>query len=133
MIHKRREGLVVAGTVVLSTTYLFQLFIAAEVAVTANYTCNYCSKQAGLLLIPIAGPWLGARVSGYSVWWSVPGDGSSLTYLIWSGLEAAGAAMLIVGLVGHDVPEEPASKGRNLTFFPFVAPQAEGLSALMHW
>ena len=133
MIHERRWGLIVAGYVVTSTTYVFQLFIAAEVAATANYTCNYCSKQAALLLIPIAGPWLGGRVSDYSVWWSVPGDGTRQAYLIWSGLEAAGAAMLIVGAVGHDVPQDPSAQRRSLTFMPFATPRTEGFLVSMRW
>jgi hypothetical protein len=49
------------------------------------------------------------------------------------GIEAVGVTVLIVGLVGHDVPAPPTSQGRNLTFLPIVTPQAEGLSVLMHW
>ena len=48
------------------------------------------------------------------------------------GIGAVGGTLLIVGLVGHDVPA-PTPQGRNLAFVPFVTPQAEGLSMLMHW
>ncbi len=50
-----------------------------------------------------------------------------------AGVEAVGLTVLIVGLVGHDVPAPPTPQGRNLTFLPLVTPQAEGLSVLMHW
>ena len=43
-----------------------------------------------------------------------------------------GGTLLIVGLVGHDVPAR-APQGRNLAFLPFVTPQAEGLSMAMRW
>ena len=43
-----------------------------------------------------------------------------------------GGTLLIVGLVGHDVPA-PTPQGRNLAFLPFVTPQAEGLSMAMRW
>jgi hypothetical protein len=49
------------------------------------------------------------------------------------GIEAVGVTVLIVGIVGHDVPAPPTPQGRDLTFLPFVTPQAEGLSVLMHW
>ena len=49
------------------------------------------------------------------------------------GIEAVGVTLLIVGIVGHDVPAPPTLQARNLTFLPFVTPQAEGLSVLMHW
>jgi hypothetical protein len=48
------------------------------------------------------------------------------------GIEAVGAALLAVGLVGHEVPA-PALLGRNVAFLPFATPQAQGLSMSMHW
>lgn len=48
------------------------------------------------------------------------------------GIEAVGVTVLIVGLLGHDVPA-PTPQGRNLAFLPFVTPQAEGLSMAMRW
>jgi hypothetical protein len=48
-------------------------------------------------------------------------------------IEAVGVTVLIVGIVGHDVPAPPTLQARNLTFLPFVTPQAEGLSMSMHW
>ena len=45
---------------------------------------------------------------------------------------ALGGSLMIVGLVGHDVPA-PTPQGRNLAFLPYVTPQAEGLSMSMRW
>ena len=106
--------------------YVLQVLAAAGISLSAtDSSCSECSKQAKLFLIPIVGPSLGSRAD--------PQPGSILPYLIWGGLEAAGATMLIVGLVGHDVPLEPIAQGRSFTFLPFVTPQAEGLSLSMHW
>ena len=46
---------------------------------------------------------------------------------------ALGGTLLIVGMVGHDVPAPPTPQGRNLTFLPFVTPQSEGLAMSMRW
>jgi hypothetical protein len=45
---------------------------------------------------------------------------------------ATGGTLLIIGLIGHDVPS-PTPQGRNLAFLPFVTPKAEGLSMAMRW
>jgi hypothetical protein len=128
MIHEPRRGFVLAGSLVLLPAYIVQVLAAAGTSLSAtDSSCSCYSKEAKLFLIPIAGPWLASRAAPQQE------QGSPLPYLIWGGLEAAGAAMLIVGLVGHDVPQEPFARGRNLTLLPFVTPQAEGLSFLMHW
>jgi hypothetical protein len=49
------------------------------------------------------------------------------------GIEAVGATLLIVGIVGHDVPAPPTPQGQNLTFLPLVTPKTEGLSMSMRW
>ena len=109
--------------------YLLQVVAAAGTSLSATFsTCNSCySTEAKLLLIPIAGPWLANRATPQQE------QGSSTPYLIWGGLEAAGLALVLVGLIGHDVPQEPIPQGPNLTLLPLVTPQAEGLSVLMHW
>ena len=89
---------------------------------TYDEPCSYCEKAAALTLIPIVGPWLGSREAG------TPDDKSAL---IFGGIEAAAVAMLVVGLVGHDVPEEP--EGSKVSLAPFVTPEAGGLSLRMRW
>jgi hypothetical protein len=126
MVHKKRRGFVVAGAIVFGLLYSVQLI--AALGVGASYDdqgCNsVCSNQQGLLLLPIAGPWLSDGAD--------PHHGSLTPDLIYGVVEAAGLAMLLVGLVGHDVLEAP-KPDRNLTFLPFVTPQAEGLSMAMRW
>jgi hypothetical protein len=129
MIHKRRDGLLIAGGIMIVPAYLLQVVAAAGTSLSGTFSgCPSCYKKQGdLLLIPIAGPWLANRAAPQQE------RGSSTPYLIWGGLEAAGLAMVLVGLIGHDVPQEPIPQGPSLTLLPFVTPQAEGLSVLMHW
>ena len=128
MIHERRGGFFLAGTIVFGATYALQLLAAFAVTVvgSGDGQCDSsCSNQAGLALLPIAGPWLSDGTD--------PHHGSRTPDLIFGGIEAAGLAMLIVGLYGHDVLVGPPPEDRNLTFLPFVTPQAEGLSMAMRW
>jgi hypothetical protein len=129
MIHKPRDGLLIAGGLMLVPAYVVQLVAAWGVSLSGtDSTCTSCySKEADLLLIPIFGPWLANRAAPKQE------QGSSTPYLIWGGLEAAGLAMVLVGLAGHDVPQEPMPQGPKVGLLPFVTPQAEGLSVLMHW
>jgi hypothetical protein len=125
MVHKKRRGFVVAGAIVFGLLYSVQLIAALGVGAADDQGCNsVCSNQQGLLLVPIFGPWLSDGAD--------PHHGSLTPDLIYGGIEAAGLAMLLVGLVGHDVPAGP-TRDRNLTFLPFVTPQAEGLSMAMRW
>ena len=78
------------------------------------------------MLIPIVGP------AVISLDPPRQGAASLALGLTLSGLELAGMAMLIVGLIGHDVPQPPYSYG-PVAFLPFVTPKAEGLSVSMHW
>ena len=112
----------------LGTTYGLQLLAALALAAgdPGEGGCSSCN-QAGILLVPILGPVV--------VSLDPPGqDAASLAIgFTFAGLELAGAAMLIVGLIGHDVPQAPNSSYGRIAFLPLVAPQAEGLSMLMHW
>src|SRR3954452_8000062 len=88
--------------------------------------CSSCSNGAGILLIPILGPVV--------VSLDPPGQGAGSLAIGFTlgGLELAGAAMLIVGLIGQDVPQAPYSYGR-IAFLPFVAPQTQGLTMSRRW
>jgi hypothetical protein len=128
MIHEPRQGFVSAGGIVFGATYALQLLAAFAVAVSGTDSggCSYCSNQAGILLIPILGPVV--------VSLDPPGQGAGSLAIGFTlgGLELAGAAMLVVGLIGHDVPQAPYSYGR-IAFLPFVAPQTQGLTMSMRW
>ena len=129
MIHEQRGGFVTAGGIVFGATYGLQLLAAFALAVGGSADgggCSSCSNGAGILLIPILGPVV--------VSLDPPGQGAGSLAIGFTlgGLELAGAAMLIVGLIGHDVPQAPYSYG-GIALLPFVTPKAEGLSASMRW
>jgi len=125
MVHAPRAGFLIAGVVVAVPAYLLQMLSSLAYSPTIqtyDQPCSYCAKAAALTLIPIVGPWLGSREAG------TPDDEGAL---IFGGVEAAAVAMLIVGLVGHDVPQQPEEAKVSLA--PFVTPQTEGLSLRMRW
>ncbi len=109
-------------------TYALQLLAAFALAVSGTDSGggSSCSNGAGILLIPILGPVV--------VSLDPPGQGAASLAIGFSlgGLELAGAAMLVVGLIGHDVPEAPYSYSR-VAFLPFVAPRSQGLTMSMRW
>ena len=111
------------------TTYALQLLAAFAVAVSGpaeGNGCSSCSNQAAILLVPVFGP---AIVS-----LDPPGQGAASLAIGFtlSGLELAGVAML-VGVIGHDVPQTAYSSYSRIAFLPFVAPQAQGLTMSMRW
>jgi hypothetical protein len=129
MIHERRQGFVTAGGIIFGTTYALQVLAALAVAAAGSVDgngCGSCSNGAAIMLIPVVGP---AVIS-----LDPPGQGSASLAIgfTFSGLELAGMTMLIVGLIGHDVPQ-PAYSYSRIAFLPFVAPQAQGLSMSMRW
>jgi hypothetical protein len=85
--------------------------------------CNTCSTQAALFLIPVAGPWLAdsdPRSQGFNA--------------AWSGIEAASLTMLIVGLVGREVPDVPArALPGKVSVVPMMTAKVEGLSLRWSW
>ena len=126
-IHRKRDGFVLAGGLMLVPAYVVQVVAAAGISLSnTDSNCSSCySKETKLLLIPIAGPWLANRAAPQQE------QGASWPYLLWGGLEAAGVAMILIGLVGEDVPQDP--QAWHVAFLPFVTPQAEGLSLSMRW
>ena len=80
--------------------------------------------QAGLLtLIPIVGPWPGPSEINEPI----PFEWA----LAWSAIEVGALAMLIAGIVGHDVLRQPAA--RKVSLAPFATPDASGLSLRLRW
>ncbi len=125
MIHKPRAGFLVTGVAIAIPAYLLQMLSTLAYSPTIqtyDEPCSYCAKAQALTLIPIVGPWLGAREAG------TPNDPFAL---ILGGIEAAAVAMIVVGVVGHDVPAEPERSRVSLS--PFVTPQAGGLSLHLRW
>jgi hypothetical protein len=125
MVNKPRTGFLVAGLTTFLPAYLLQAVLAFGVAMSGiDGLPGYNYGEAGLLtLIPIIGPWVGPSSVGepLSFQWA----------LAWGAIEAAGMAMFITGIVGHDVREEPAAP--KLSLAPFVTPEAHGLSLSLRW
>ncbi len=125
MIHEPRVGFLITGVVIAAPAYLLQILLTTAYSPTIqtyDEPCSYCAKAAALTLIPIVGPWLGSRAAG------TPDDKGALVF---GGIEAAAVAMIVIGLVGHDVPAEP--EGSKVSLAPFVTPEAGGLSLRLRW
>jgi len=84
-----------------------------------------CNDVKSYLWIPIAGPaLLSAQDSG---------DGDAFL-IFWSAAQAAGAVMLVVGLMGHDVMEyRMARGGPTFRLAPLLARDASGMALTARW
>ena len=132
MIHQQYLGWFVAGRLVFGISYGLAVIPGAIYAlvpspppnsISSDVACDSaCKSQGALLLIPVVGPLfaIGGKVG-----------------LVWSGVQTAGLAMLLVGLVGHDVPQPRPSKESPTTskvsVVPFITAQGGTLSMRMAW
>jgi hypothetical protein len=90
--------------------------------------CSDCHSQSLLVSIPVAGPWAAN--------FSAPPDERVPTSFVavWSGLEAAGLAMIIAGVIGHDVTRNIRSRtSAKVSVVPLVTSQAGMLSLRSSW
>lgn len=137
-IHKPYLGLVLGGRIVFGISYGIAAVIGGIFALTPSPPPNSisddvvcdstCKKEGALLLVPVVGPLL-----SFNLW---PHDATATEVsLVWSGIEAAGLATVIVGLIGHDVPltplptESPAPG--KVSLVPLVTPAGGTLSMRM--
>jgi hypothetical protein len=132
MIHESYLGWSVAGRLVFGISYGLAVIpglIYALVpspppnSISSDVACDStCKSQGVLLLVPVAGPLLGT---------------DNKVGLLWSGIQAAGLAMLIVGLIGHDVPQTQLSTESptpsKVSVVPFIMAQGGTLSMRMAW
>jgi len=116
-VHRPRRGLVTGGAITFGVTW--------GIAATISLMCSgSCSSDADYLWVPIAGPLFLADNSS---------DGIGFL-LLWSASQAVGAAMLIVGLVGHDVMEYQVAKGGpTLHLTPMLARDTGGMALTARW
>lgn len=124
-VNRPYTGLAITGTAILIPTYLLQLLSTLAYSPTIqtyDEPCSYCARAQSLNLIPIAGPWLAAGEAG---------ETDERFALAIGAVEAGAAALLIIGLIGHDVPVEP--DGPKVSLAPFVTTDAKGLSVHMRW
>jgi hypothetical protein len=127
-IHRPRIGLLVAGTIVFGLVYGITLMAAIISWDGVDGPCSDCHSQSLLWSIPIAGPWAANS--------SAPPDERVSTWFVaaWSGLEAASIAMIIAGVIGHDVTVNTASATpAKVSVVPLVTPQAGMLSLRASW
>ena len=138
MIHEKRPWLAVPGAFVFGLSYgvafivggIFVLTPSPPASSVSNdLACDSaCKKQGALLMIPVAGPLL-----SFELW---PHNATDTEVaLVWSGLEAVGLTMLIVGMIGHDVPLEPLPTvpGTTVSIVPSVTPEGGMLSLRTPW
>ena len=120
-VHRPRRGLVTAGAITFGVTW----GIAATVSVLLNCSGIDCSDVKDYLWVPVAGPALVAARS----------DGGGDAFLIfWSAGQAAGAVMLVFGLIGHDVMEyRMARGGPTLRLTPLLARETSGMALTARW
>ena len=125
-IHRSRKGLVIAGAVTFGVSYGIATALGAWVGTHHTSDCVDCGKTAALFAIPVAGPWVAEASS--------PRPSTTWPWAAWSGVEAAGLALLIVGLVGEDVPVEPLPRAvARVTVVPTFTPDLSALSLHVIW
>jgi hypothetical protein len=138
MIHQRRNGLLRAGEVVFGLSYGVAL-LGSLVLWTSKIGLDpedgpcgpICNKLAVSMLIPVAGPLI-----AYTQVQKGGNPGPLLLFAgVWSGVEAAGLAMFIVGVIGHDVPQETIVTVRHtrISVVPFVTPGGGMLALRTPW
>ena len=122
-VHRARRGLVVGGAV----TFLVSWSIAATVSyllINETDCTGSCRAAKNYLWIPVVGP----AVVGAS------GSSDPGVFYLWSAAEAAGVAMFVVGVMGHDVMEyRYARGGPTLRLAPLLARDASGMALTARW
>ena len=131
-VHRYRAVPLGAGGALLGTSYGLKLLGGLLlVAASVDGGCRSCAwREAGGLLVPIAGPLLVARTED-------PHGRSSTGWAVavsWSVADAAALTLMTIGLIGHDVPVEPTRRTRpSVTIFPTVSRELSALSLRVTW
>ncbi len=120
--HEPYVALAVAGGITFGLIYGLTLFGAALTVNGVDGECD-CKGESLMYVIPVVGPWM-ADTDPRDRW----------LVAAWSGIQAAGLTMLIVGLIGHEVPDAPLpALPTKVTIVPTVTSELEGLSLRMSW
>jgi hypothetical protein len=125
MVHRANRDLLGAGMVILGISWTAAvLWTAGE-----NFNCDgegghaICGSGSKLLFVPVAGPLLAAGHIEFCSGWTCP--------TIWSAIQAAGAALIIAGAIGHDVPKRRA--GPEVSLLPVLSPRVSALALNVSW
>lgn len=123
MVHRRRRGLIIAG----ATTFAVSWSLAVLLSLTSSSSdCTQNCDSRSAFAIPVVGPAIFAARHPKA-------NGTGL-FVVWSLTEAAGAAMLVAGLVGHDVPLQRVSQREPaLHVTPMLAHDGGGISLTTRW
>ena len=121
---KVRRGLVTGGAVTFGVSW--GIAVSTSFVFSTSTCGSSCSYAGDYLWIPIAGPLLVASHDSGS-------DGPGI-FILWSAAEAAGLAMFIIGMMGHDVMEyRVAQHGPTLHLTPLLARAASGMALTASW
>jgi hypothetical protein len=121
-----------AGGALLGTSYGLKIFAGWLLVVgSIDGGCGSCAwRDAGVLLVPIAGPLLVVRTED-------PHRRSSADWAIavsWSVADAAAVTLIAIGLVGHDVPVASARRARpSVMVVPTISRDLSALSLNGTW
>jgi hypothetical protein len=128
-VHRRRPGLIIAGAATYGASYAAAVLLGlGTVGAGAAEECDDCRSRAAVTIIPVAGPLL--------AWKTAPeyNRGSVYFWAAWSGVQVAGLAMLVVGVIGHDVLEWRPQNGRpRVSLVPAFNGKLGALSLNVSW
>lgn len=93
VVHRQRTELVIAGAVVFGLSWLPAVLVSAK----GRGGCDDqdCRDHLTRLAIPVYGPW---QVGGQ--------QSNPALFVLWGLAQAGGLAMVVAGLIGHDVPAD---------------------------
>jgi hypothetical protein len=130
--HEFRGGLLTVGVFTFGLSWGSAMVVGGFGwlgATVDNENCGRCGSQAKLMFVPLAGPLLAeSRQDVRDL------DFSSWIYWTWTAVEAAGVAMIVVGLIGHDVAQADGMRpGPAVTVVPVVQNGLRALALNMRW
>lgn len=122
-VHRKTVGLVVGGAI----TFGLSWSLAALFGVFGHGSdCVENCDGHSAFFVPAVGPaiWAAGHPSAH---------GTPFFYAL-SGAETGGLVMLIIGLVGHDVPQGRVSeRGPRLQLLPMLAGDSRGMTLATSW
>lgn len=126
MVHTKRRGLVIAGAITFGVSWGIAATISVLLSDSSSNGISNDRAFANRLWIPVVGPIL-ADYAGNS-------SGGNTAPVLWSITEAAGLAMFIVGMVGHEVPDYEVRRRRAMiNVAPVVSHAFSGLALHSTW